>query len=94
MSKMGIVATLALIVLLAVGAWWYVSNTSVPAQEAPMVAETPEPTPEPDKAGISSDTSDAGLDQDMKTVDAHIDAAAEAGASANTFTDTPIEQSE
>jgi len=38
--------------------------------------------------------SDAALDADLKTIDAHTDAAATAGASANSFTDTPVQQTE
>lgn len=95
MSKTGMWATIVLIVLLALGAWWYVSNTSVPVQDAaPAVAETPPPTPEPDTAGISNDSSDAGLDGDLKMIDAHVEESASVGASASAFTDTPIPQTE
>jgi len=88
-------ATIALIVLLAAGAWWYVSNSSAPVPDTmPIAAEQPQTTPPPDTAGILSDSSDAGLEEDMKTIDAHVDAAASAGAEANAFTDTPIEQTE
>jgi len=87
-------ATIVLIVLLAAGAWWYVSNSAPPAQEPAAIAEPTPPAPAPDTAGISADTSDAALDADLKTIDAHTDAAATAGASANTFTDTPVQQTE
>ena len=88
-------ATIVLIVLLAAGAWWYVSNSTPPVQEPVAAAEpTPPAPPPPDTAGISADTSDAALDADLKTIDAHTDAAATAGASANSFTDTPVQQTE
>ena len=94
MSKTGMWATIVLIVLLAAGAWWYVSNSSTPAPEVAPIADTNPPPPPPDTAGISGDSSDGGLDGDLKTLDAHVDAAATAGASADSFTDTPVQQAE
>jgi len=88
-------ATIVLIVLLAAGAWWYVSNSSAPAPEpVPVAAEPTPPAPVPDTAGVSGDASDAGLNGDLQTIDSHVDAAATAGASANSFTDTPVQQTE
>lgn len=94
MSKTGMWATIVLIILLALGAWWYVSSSPQAAPVSAPAAENTLPPPPADTAGISSDSSDAGLDADLTTINTHVDAAASAGADANTFTDTPIQQTE
>ena len=100
MSKTGMWVVIVIIVVLALGAWWYASNTSSAPQTAATTQETtpppppPPPPPAPPPTGISQDSSNAGLDADLKTVDGQIDEASQANTSAQSFTDTPVQQTE
>jgi len=100
MSKTGMWVVILVIALLAVGAWWYSTHTPV-AQPAVTTTQEPPPPPPPTPTpppppptGISQDSSNAGLDADLKTVDGQIKDADSENAAAASFSDTPVQQTE
>ena len=91
--------TLWIIVLLIIAGlgWWYLSSrTSAPAQPAGSPQTTSQSqNPQGSASGVSaSDTSNAALNADMQNIDGQMQSASSAGTSANSFSDTPVQQTE
>jgi len=84
--------TWIIVVLIIIGGGWYFwSRQSAPAT-APA-AESGTATQNTDTAGQQgTGTSDQNISQDMNSVDTQVQAAGDAGASAQSFSDTPVTQ--
>jgi hypothetical protein len=91
-TMVGIIVVLALVG----GAWYFWSGGSSSSTGAyvPSVGEeSATQTQDASGARVSADVSDASLDQDMAAIDAQLQAATDASASASAG-DTPVEQTE
>ena len=88
MSK---IVTWAVVIIVVVGGIWYfvarTSPTAAPSDSTSPAASTGQNT-------TNSGTSDADLQQDLVSTDAQIQAASSAGASAQSFSDTQVTQTE
>jgi len=89
MSKW-IIWTVVIIVVIA-GVWYVMTRPASPAQ-AP--ADTSTAATSNSEGTASSDTSDAQLQADLNASDSQMQSASDASASANSFNDTPVTQTE
>jgi len=98
-------AVIVLIIVLAVGGLWYASQSSSSPGASPVAAapSTANPSPNPVAAPQqpattgavnAADTSNASLNAGLQQIDTQMQSANSAGASASSFNDTPVQQTE
>lgn len=90
------VITWGVVIVIAVGGIWYFVNQSAPSVAVPENTGTPtSAVPQNSQASTGvTNTSDAQLQADLNASDSQIQSAGSAGASAGTFSDTPVTQTE
>lgn len=77
-TNLKIIATIIIIVALALLGWWYFGNLKLATDEAPVATTTESTAPALETINLSpdinapTDTSDAALEQDLSAVDSQI----------------------
>lgn len=99
MSLKALIGTLILVIII-LGGWYYFASRgaiwgAMTDQSSGAVSEQYYAPPQSAQTGsISNGTSDADLNADLDAIDAQLDVTANSSASADTFNDRPIEQTE
>ena len=93
-----------ILIVLAAGGLWYAMQSASPASapQTPVASDTGTPAPSTSNVGSAAQqptaqaggTSNAALSADLNAVDTSIQDANSAGASAGSFNDTPVQQTE